>query len=50
MNLEQSSLASASFHSLFQHVWPLEEAVEEDTVKVHLRGLRPTSITINPDD
>lgn len=29
-----------SRRAIIQHVWPLEEAVEEDTVKVHLRGLR----------
>jgi DNA-binding response OmpR family regulator len=26
--------------TIIQHVWPMEESVEEDTVKVHLRALR----------
>ena len=29
-----------SRRAIIQHVWPLEEAVEEDTVKVHVRSLR----------
>ncbi|MFM7276993.1 MAG: response regulator transcription factor [Microcystis aeruginosa] len=29
-----------SRRTIIQHVWPMEESVEEDTVKVHLRGLR----------
>jgi DNA-binding response OmpR family regulator len=26
--------------AIIQHIWPIEETVEEDTVKVHLRSLR----------
>ncbi|WP_308472848.1 winged helix-turn-helix domain-containing protein [Microcystis aeruginosa] len=26
--------------TIIQHVWPMGESVEEDTVKVHLRALR----------
>lgn len=29
-----------SRRAIIQHIWPIEETVEEDTVKVHLRSLR----------